>query len=101
MNLDLLFEDAVESEDPKTRRMLRKLETIRRGMCAGGGARARSSSCAGGRNAEAPRDLSQVVQEFVDFYTPEALQVRDRAAAASGVEPAAPSTWIRRLSGRR
>lgn len=73
MNLDLLFEDAVESEDPKTRRMLRKLETIRR-ECARveGLLSAFLQFARAGEMQKLPRDLSQVVQEFVDFYTPEA-----------------------------
>jgi two-component system sensor histidine kinase HydH len=75
MNLDLLFEDAVESEDPKTRRMLRKLETIRR-ECTHleGLLNAFLQFARAGEMNRVQCDLSHLVAEFVDFYKPEAAK---------------------------
>lgn len=73
MNLDLLFEDAVESEDPKTRRMLRKLETIRR-ECSHleGLLNAFLQFARAGEMQRQRCDLSRVVEAFIEFYRPEA-----------------------------
>ncbi len=73
MNLDLLFEDAVESEDPKTRRMLRKLETIRR-ECSNleGLLNAFLQFARAGEMQKTRCDLSRIVAEFIEFYRPEA-----------------------------
>lgn len=73
MNLDLLFEDAVESEDPKTRRMLRKLETIRR-ECSNleGLLNAFLQFARAGEMQTTRCDLSRIVAEFIEFYRPEA-----------------------------
>lgn len=73
MNLDLLFEDAVESEDPKTRRMLRKLETIRR-ECSHleGLLNAFLQFARAGEMQRQRCDLSRLVEAFIEFYKPEA-----------------------------
>lgn len=73
MNIDLLFEDAVESEDPKTRRMLRKLETIRR-ECSNleGLLNAFLQFARAGEMQTTRCDLSRIVAEFIEFYRPEA-----------------------------
>jgi len=75
MNLDLLFEDAVESEDPKTRRMLRKLETIRR-ECSHleGLLNAFLQFARAGEMQRTRCNLSQVVEAFIEFYKPEAAK---------------------------
>jgi len=79
LNLDLLGEDLADSESPRDRRMLKKIETVRRecGHLEDILEDFLKFARAGQLHLEVA-DLNQVAREFIDFYQPE--------AAAHGVE---------------